>query len=188
VFNESKSNGGNPDVEDVNLQYQGLEFHYIYLMIMAYLVWLIIPGIGLLYSGLSRRKSALAMLFQSMAVMGVYVDRIPPHQKDYTNKDQCMLPVDVLGLLPRLLSYREPLHWRHGKLRIEERNVGSVSRFSFLARDRLLLIPDALLRLYRTACHWWLFRARSYPSLNDLRFLLGNCGLLPNCMLDLERK
>jgi Amt family ammonium transporter len=42
-------------------------------MIMAYLVWLIIPGIGFLYSGLSRRKSALAMLFQSFAVMGVYV-------------------------------------------------------------------------------------------------------------------
>jgi hypothetical protein len=72
-FDETKPNGGNPDIENVNAQYQGLEFHYIYLMIMAYLVWLIIPGIGLLYSGLSRRKSALAMLFQSFAVMGVYV-------------------------------------------------------------------------------------------------------------------
>jgi hypothetical protein len=70
---EPFTNGENPDIENVNAQYQGLEFHYIYLMIMAYLVWLIIPGIGFLYSGLSRRKSALAMLFQSFAVMGVYV-------------------------------------------------------------------------------------------------------------------
>jgi Amt family ammonium transporter len=40
-------------------------------MIMAFLVFLIIPGIGFLYSGLARRKSALSMLFQSFAVMGV---------------------------------------------------------------------------------------------------------------------
>jgi Amt family ammonium transporter len=72
-FDAAKPNGGNPDIENVNTQYQGLEYHYIYMMIMAYLVWLIIPGIGFLYSGLSRRKSALAMLFQSFAVMGVYV-------------------------------------------------------------------------------------------------------------------
>ncbi|KAI4650342.1 hypothetical protein J4E93_002698 [Alternaria ventricosa] len=70
-FDPAKPNGGNPDVENVNLQYTGLEFHYIYLMIMAFLVFLIIPGIGFLYSGLARRKSALSMLFQSFAVMGV---------------------------------------------------------------------------------------------------------------------
>lgn len=70
-FNENKPNGGNPDIENVNSQYQGLEFHYTYLVIMCYLVWLIIPGIGFLYSGLARRKSALALLFQSFAVMGV---------------------------------------------------------------------------------------------------------------------
>ncbi|KAL5113455.1 hypothetical protein ACEQ8H_008668 [Pleosporales sp. CAS-2024a] len=70
-YNAAKPNGGNPNLENVNAQYRGLEYHYIYLMIMGYLVWLIIPGIGLLYSGLSRRKSALAMLFQSFAVLGV---------------------------------------------------------------------------------------------------------------------
>jgi Amt family ammonium transporter len=30
--------------ENVNAQYAGLEIHYIYLMIMAFLVWLIVPG------------------------------------------------------------------------------------------------------------------------------------------------
>jgi Amt family ammonium transporter len=34
-------------------------------------VWLIIPGIGLLYGGLARRKSALALLFQSLMVAAV---------------------------------------------------------------------------------------------------------------------
>lgn len=31
------------------------------------------PGIGLLYSGLARRKSALALLFQCFLVIAVYV-------------------------------------------------------------------------------------------------------------------
>jgi Amt family ammonium transporter len=40
---------------------------------MGMLVFLIIPGIGLLYGGMSKRKSSLAMLFQSLMVMGVVV-------------------------------------------------------------------------------------------------------------------
>jgi Amt family ammonium transporter len=79
----------------VNAQYAGLEFHYVYLAVCSFLVWFIVPGqsyttfqvsvkswllmrgptgIGLLYSGLSRRKSALAMLFQSFMVFGVYAN------------------------------------------------------------------------------------------------------------------
>ena len=34
-------------------------------------MWLIIPGIGLLYGGLARRKSALSMLFQSLMVAAI---------------------------------------------------------------------------------------------------------------------
>lgn len=56
---------------DVNAQYIGYEFNYIYLIICAFLVWLIIPGIGLLYGGLSRRKSGLSLLFQSLMVIAV---------------------------------------------------------------------------------------------------------------------
>ncbi|ORY59171.1 ammonium transporter AmtB-like domain-containing protein [Pseudomassariella vexata] len=48
--------GGNPLEIDVNA-------HFI--------VWLIIPGIGLLYGGMARRKSALSLLFQSMMVAAV---------------------------------------------------------------------------------------------------------------------
>jgi Amt family ammonium transporter len=56
---------------NVNAQYAGLEFHYVYQVIMGMLVMLIIPGIGLLYGGMARRKSALAMIFQSMTVLAV---------------------------------------------------------------------------------------------------------------------
>ncbi|ORY18317.1 ammonium transporter AmtB-like domain-containing protein [Clohesyomyces aquaticus] len=70
-FNPDQANGGDPFEVDVNAQYAGLEFHYTYLMFCAFIVWLIIPGIGLLYGGLARRKSALAMLFQSFMVCGV---------------------------------------------------------------------------------------------------------------------
>lgn len=38
---------------------------------MGCFVFLIIPGIGLLYGGMARRKTALAMIFQSMSVMSV---------------------------------------------------------------------------------------------------------------------
>lgn len=35
------------------------------------LVWIMIPGVGLFYSGLLRRKNALSMIFLSMAGVGV---------------------------------------------------------------------------------------------------------------------
>jgi ammonium transporter, Amt family len=53
---------------DVNTTFAGLEYHAVYIAFCSCLVWLIIPGIGLLYGGLSRRKSALALLFQSFMV------------------------------------------------------------------------------------------------------------------------
>ncbi|KAF2451738.1 ammonium transporter [Karstenula rhodostoma CBS 690.94] len=70
-YDPAKPNGGNSLDEDVNAQYAGLEVHYVYLMVCAFLVWLIIPGIGFLYSGLARRKSSLSLLFQSFAVAAV---------------------------------------------------------------------------------------------------------------------
>lgn len=49
MYNASEPLGGNPLTVDVNAQYAGLEFHYVYLAIMAFLVWLII--VSLLESG-----------------------------------------------------------------------------------------------------------------------------------------
>jgi Amt family ammonium transporter len=70
-FNESLPDGGDVFTTNVNAQYTGFEYHYTYLIFCAFIVWLIIPGIGLLYGGLSRRKSSLAMLFQSLMVAAV---------------------------------------------------------------------------------------------------------------------
>jgi hypothetical protein len=94
--------------------------------------------------------------------------------------------MDVLGLFAGVLSHSQPLHRRHGKLWPEERHVGAVPRLRVPTRDRLLLVPDAVLRLHRAARHWWIFRAWSYSAFNDLRFLLGDDSVLPDCMLDLE--
>jgi ammonia channel protein AmtB len=41
----------------------------VYLIVCGFSVWLIIPGVGLLYGGLARRKSALSILFQSLMVV-----------------------------------------------------------------------------------------------------------------------
>ncbi len=89
VYNASLPDGGNPLEMDVNAPYKGLEFHYVYQLIMGGLVFLIIPGqlhppmylwsspsdkptgIGLLYGGMARRKSSLAMIFQSFTIMAL---------------------------------------------------------------------------------------------------------------------
>ena len=71
VFNESIPNGGNPLEQDVNLPFFEITHHYTYIVTCGFLVWLIIPGIGLLYGGLASRKSALALLFQSFMIAGV---------------------------------------------------------------------------------------------------------------------
>jgi len=52
----------------VNAQFAGLEYQAVYIAFCCVVVWPIIPGIGFLYGGLSRRKSALALLFQSFMV------------------------------------------------------------------------------------------------------------------------
>ena len=44
TFNASIPDGGNPLEVDVNAPYVGLEFHYVYQLIMGGLVFLIIPG------------------------------------------------------------------------------------------------------------------------------------------------
>ncbi|TVY47916.1 Ammonium transporter [Lachnellula occidentalis] len=71
AFNESMPSGGDPTQIDVNAQYAGFEYHYTYLVFCGFIVWLIIPGIGLLYGGLARRKSAVTLLFQSLMVAAV---------------------------------------------------------------------------------------------------------------------
>ncbi|KAK7914164.1 hypothetical protein PG985_011867 [Apiospora marii] len=71
TFNPSEPTGGNPLEVDVNAQYAGYEWHYTYLAACAFVVWPILPGIGLLYGGLARRTSALSLLFQSFMVGAV---------------------------------------------------------------------------------------------------------------------
>lgn len=64
-------NGGNTLEMDVNAQFGTFEYHWVYVLICAFFVFMIIPGVGLLYGGLSRRRSALAMLFQSFMITAV---------------------------------------------------------------------------------------------------------------------
>lgn len=47
-----------------------------FMLICTALVWLMIPGVGLMYSGLLRRKNALSMLHLSLAgiAVGRYVN------------------------------------------------------------------------------------------------------------------
>ncbi|EAU31961.1 conserved hypothetical protein [Aspergillus terreus NIH2624] len=71
VYNASTPQGGNPLKVDVNLQYTGVEYHYVYILLCTFIVFLILPGIGFLYSGLARRKSALAFLFQAFMVLAI---------------------------------------------------------------------------------------------------------------------
>ncbi|KAJ5121227.1 uncharacterized protein N7515_009188 [Penicillium bovifimosum] len=71
VYNASLPTGGDPLKVNVNLQYAGVEWNYVYIILCSFIVFLIIPGLGLFYGGLTRRKSALALLFQSFMVVAV---------------------------------------------------------------------------------------------------------------------
>jgi hypothetical protein len=70
-FHGSIPNGSNPLEVDVNAQYKDFEHHYTYIICRTFIVWLIFPRLGLFYGGLSSRKAALAILFQSFLVAAV---------------------------------------------------------------------------------------------------------------------
>lgn len=96
---------------DVNAQYAGVEFHYTYLMFCGFIVWLIIPGIGLLYGGLARRKSSLALLFQSILVVAVTTVQWMFWVRQETSFVLEPYTNITPGILPCLLPYRRALHW-----------------------------------------------------------------------------
>lgn len=88
---------------DVNQQYSGAEFNYVYIVACSFVVWLIIPGIGLLYSGLSRRKSALSLLVQCFTTSSVYAFPDMARQGREADYMQNYGAVDVLGLYTGIL-------------------------------------------------------------------------------------
>ena len=45
-YSDASPAGGNPLAVDVNAQYSGLEFHWVYQIIQCYFVFMIIPGLG----------------------------------------------------------------------------------------------------------------------------------------------
>lgn len=58
--------------ESYHPQFSTLEWLMPPLVIAAMaLVWIMVPGVGLFYSGLLRRKNALSMIFLSMAGVAV---------------------------------------------------------------------------------------------------------------------
>ncbi|RKU44030.1 ammonium transporter Amt1 [Coniochaeta pulveracea] len=62
-------NGGNSLTDDLNIYYSAGDFAWI--MTSAALVLLMVPGVGFFYSGLARRKSALALIWLSMMSVAV---------------------------------------------------------------------------------------------------------------------
>lgn len=70
-YDLAQPEGGFPLAVNVNEQYVGLEFNHVYQLLTAFFVFWIIPGLGLLYGGMSSRKSALSMMFSSFAAIAV---------------------------------------------------------------------------------------------------------------------
>ncbi|KAK9465793.1 ammonium transporter AmtB-like domain-containing protein [Lipomyces arxii] len=75
IFNDTSADwtraGGNSQLIDVNVPFAPSVGHQVWIMISAVLIMPIIPGIGLFYAGESRRKSAMSILWQSMAILGI---------------------------------------------------------------------------------------------------------------------
>ncbi|KAL4776753.1 ammonium transporter AmtB-like domain-containing protein [Aspergillus nidulans var. acristatus] len=70
-YDPSIPDGGDTTQLDVNAPFVGYEFHAVYIAACTFIVYLILPGIGFLYSGLTRRKSAMTFLFQAFLVLAV---------------------------------------------------------------------------------------------------------------------
>lgn len=68
TYDPSNPSGPNPMVTDVNTQYNGPSD--VYIQVGTGCVWLILPGIALLYAGLSRKRSAISLLFMNFFVWG----------------------------------------------------------------------------------------------------------------------
>ncbi|KAK9478567.1 ammonium transporter AmtB-like domain-containing protein [Lipomyces japonicus] len=75
IFNSTSAGwtdaGGNSRIMDVNVSYADSLAHQVWVLVAATMIMPIIPGIGLFYAGEARRKSAMSLLWQSMAVLGL---------------------------------------------------------------------------------------------------------------------
>jgi Amt family ammonium transporter len=65
VYNGTDSDGGDSATENLNQWYSSGDQAYI--IIASAMVLIMVPGLGFLYSGLARRKSALSMIWACMA-------------------------------------------------------------------------------------------------------------------------
>lgn len=63
--------GGDSLTTDMNTQFQYADM--VWLGVCAAGVWIMVPGIGLLYSGMSRKKHALSLLWASMMAAAVVI-------------------------------------------------------------------------------------------------------------------
>lgn len=61
--------GGDSLTEDLNANFELANM--VWIGTAAVLVWIMIPGIGLFYAGLSRKKHAMSLIFSSLAIAGV---------------------------------------------------------------------------------------------------------------------
>lgn len=61
--------GGDSLNDNVNLQYNEADTTWV--MVAACLVWLMIPGIGIFYAGLARKKHAITLVWESMAILSL---------------------------------------------------------------------------------------------------------------------
>jgi Amt family ammonium transporter len=71
VYNGTGGSGGNSAVENLNQWFDPGDQAYI--IVSSCMVLLMIPGLGFLYSGLARRKSALSMIWACMASFSIIV-------------------------------------------------------------------------------------------------------------------
>jgi len=116
VWNETAPNGEDSILDAMAMNGQYTTGDIAWITFAAAIVWIMIPGIGyepeevpahlirFFYAGLARRKSSLALVFQSLMCVSIISFQV---EAVFISTDMAVV---LLGIFAHVLTYRRRLH------------------------------------------------------------------------------
>lgn len=118
IWNDTAPNGGNSLTDSLYMNGQYTTGDVAWILFASALVWLMIPGIGYVkgrfselicrffYGGLGRRKSSLALIWQSLMCLSIISFEV--FNATYLN----LFLVVLLGIFAYIFTHSRTLYWQ----------------------------------------------------------------------------